>query len=140
MRRETMEATREIARKALRTSSVDIKRGRAPFAGPLNLDERRAIWRFYQRVSILGDCKCGYLDGKTRFRKLKNSLILRRKIVYASIFLAVAIVMPVIVWSFGLNTVLLNAAVIILAAIALGMVAILSLLGTSIIEASFPGN
>lgn len=82
----------------------------------------------------------GYLDGKTRFRKLKNSLILQRKIVYASIFFADAIVLAVIVWVYGLNTVLLNAVAIVLAAIALWMIVMLSLLGTSIMEAAFPGN
>lgn len=82
----------------------------------------------------------GYLDGKTRFRKLKNSLILQRKIVYASIFLADVIVLAVIVWVYSLNMVLLNVVTIVLAATALGMIVMLSLLGTSIIEAAFPGN
>ncbi len=82
----------------------------------------------------------GYIDGKVRFRKLGNSQILKRKILYASIFLAASIALAVVVWVSGLENPAYIAASVVLAALALGMIIILSLLGTSILEAAFPGN
>jgi uncharacterized membrane protein len=81
----------------------------------------------------------GYFDGKIRFRKIKNSLILKRKILYASLFFVVSAVMAVVVWVFNLNSVISNFTVIVLGLIAVGLIVILSRLGTSITEAAFPG-
>lgn len=81
----------------------------------------------------------GFIDGKVRFRKIKNSSILRRKILYASILFFVSTALAVIVWIFGFSiTTTVIAA--ILAAIAVGLVVVLALLGTTIMEAAFPGN
>jgi uncharacterized membrane protein len=82
----------------------------------------------------------GYIDGKIRFRKVGNSQILKRKILYASIFLAASIALAVVVWVSGLESPAFITASVVLAAIASGMIVILSLLGTSILEAAFPGN
>jgi hypothetical protein len=82
----------------------------------------------------------GYIDGKVRFRKLGSSQILKRKILYASIFLAASIALAVIVWIFGFESLAFTLVAEVLAAAELGMVVVLSLLGTSIIEAAFPGN
>jgi hypothetical protein len=43
VRLETMEARRDMARKALRTSSVETKRRRVSFHGPLNVDRQVAL-------------------------------------------------------------------------------------------------
>jgi uncharacterized membrane protein len=82
----------------------------------------------------------GYLDGKARFRKIKNSQILKRKILYASIFGAASLALAVVVWIFGFDRIIFNSIATILAALSLGMVILLSLLGTSITEAAFPGK
>lgn len=81
----------------------------------------------------------GFVDGKVRFRKVKNSMILRRKILYASILFVVVTAIAVIIWVFGFSMVV-NAVAAVLAAIALGLIIVLALLGTSINEAAFPGN
>jgi uncharacterized membrane protein len=82
----------------------------------------------------------GFIDGKVRFRKVGNSQILRRKILYAGIFLTASIALAVMVWVFGFGSPAFTAASVVLAAIASGMIVILSLLGTSILDAAFPGN
>jgi uncharacterized membrane protein len=82
----------------------------------------------------------GFMDGKVRFRKIKNSKILQRKILYASILLIVSSVLAVIVWISGFVTIIFTLVAILLAALAVGLVVVLSLLGTSITEAAFPGN
>ena len=48
----------------------------------------------------------GYIDGKVRFRKIKNSKILQRKILYASILFIVSVALAVIVWISGFDTII----------------------------------
>ncbi len=90
-------------------------------------------------VLVLVSGILGFIDGKVRFRKIKNSLILKRKILYASIFCVVSIALAVIVWIFGFSMIITSIAAL-LAAIAIVLIVLLSLLGTSITEAAFPGN
>jgi hypothetical protein len=82
----------------------------------------------------------GFIDGKIRFRKIKNSKILQRKILYAVILFIVSVALAVIVWISGLDTIIFTSVAALLAAIAVGLIAVLALLGTSIKEAAFPGN
>jgi uncharacterized membrane protein/rubredoxin len=82
----------------------------------------------------------GFIDGKVRFRKIKNSTILQRKILYATILFIDSAVLAVIIWKFGFDTIISTSVAAFLAAIALGLVIVLSLLGTSILEAAFPGK
>jgi uncharacterized membrane protein len=82
----------------------------------------------------------GFVDGKVRFRKIKNSLILKRKIVYASVLLFVSLVMAITVWIGGFDNNLLAWLAVLLAAVAVVLCAALALLGMSITEAAFPGN
>jgi len=81
----------------------------------------------------------GLTDGRIRFRKIKNSQILKKKILYGSVFLVFSLGLALSVWLGGLGTVLLNTVAIVLAAASLYCVVVLSLLGTSILNAAFPG-
>jgi uncharacterized membrane protein/rubredoxin len=82
----------------------------------------------------------GFIDGKVRFRKVKNSQILKRKIVYAVILFVVSAALAVIVWIFGFDRTIFNSVAALLAAIALGIIVVLGLLGTSIKDAALPGK
>jgi rubredoxin len=81
----------------------------------------------------------GIIDGKTRFRKIKNSIILKRKIIGACILFAVLTAQTVIIWTSGFSDISIGISAA-LAAIAIGVIVYLALLGTSLMEAAFPGN
>ena len=81
----------------------------------------------------------GFVDGRVRFRKIKNSTILKRKIIYASILFIFSIALAVIVWMEGFNRVIFTSLDALLAAVMVVSIIILALLGTSIAEAAFPG-
>jgi uncharacterized membrane protein len=91
-------------------------------------------------VLVIIAAAVGIIDGRTRFRKLGNSRILQRKIIYAVILFVVSAVLAVIVWLPGLNTITSSLIAILLAAISIGLIILLALLGTSINEAAFPGK
>jgi hypothetical protein len=82
----------------------------------------------------------GYFDGKTRFRKIKNSAILKRKIVYASLLLAISIALAVLIWTEGFEKAAFTSVDALLTAVAVGLIVPLSLLGMSFKDAAFPGN
>jgi O-antigen/teichoic acid export membrane protein/rubredoxin len=81
----------------------------------------------------------GIIDGKIRFRKIRNSTILKKKIVGACVLFLVLTAQTVIIWTSGFSniSIAISAA---LAAIAVGVIVYLALLGTSLMEAAFPGN
>jgi rubredoxin len=81
----------------------------------------------------------GFLDGKVRFHKIKNSKILKRKILYASAFLLVSIALAITVWIGGLDQTAFIMLTTFLAALAVGFSTLLGLLGKSILDAAFPG-
>ena len=81
----------------------------------------------------------GVIDGRLRFRKLNHSQILKKKILYASLFLIVSLGLTLSLWLGGLGTVLLNSIAIVLSAASVGFAVVLSLLGTQILNAAFPG-
>jgi uncharacterized membrane protein len=81
----------------------------------------------------------GFVDGRVRFRKIKNSLILKKKILYAVMLFIVSVVLAVIVWIFGFDKGIFTLVAVLLAAISVSLIIALALLGTSISEAAFPG-
>jgi uncharacterized membrane protein len=89
---------------------------------------------------VIGTILLGILDGKIRFRKIKNSQILKRKIVYGIILLAVTAVLAAIIWIDQFTSVGWSIIAALLAAAAVVLVYLLGLLGMSIREAIFPGN
>jgi uncharacterized membrane protein len=82
----------------------------------------------------------GFVDGKTRFRKIKNSAILKRKIVYASFLLAISVALTVLVWTQGFENAAFTSVDALLSALAVGLIVALALLGMSFKDAAFPGN
>jgi hypothetical protein len=82
----------------------------------------------------------GLLDGKVRFRHIKNSHILKVKIVVAVIYFVLSVALALLVWLKGYDGPVLTWAAVILAAACVGCTIILSLLGTSILNSAFPGN
>jgi hypothetical protein len=91
-------------------------------------------------VFVVAAILLGLLDGKIRFRKIKNSAILKKKIVYGSTFFIFSLGLGIIIWFSGFDGIFNTVVSLILVA---GMVAfstILGLLGTSIRNAAFPGK
>jgi uncharacterized membrane protein len=81
----------------------------------------------------------GLLDGKIRFRRFKNSLILRRKILFGSLFFIFSLGLALFLWLGGLGSVLMISIAVVLAALGLACTVILALLGMQILNAAFPG-
>jgi uncharacterized membrane protein len=82
----------------------------------------------------------GWWDGTLRFRKIKNSQILKRKIVYACVLFAVSLGLVALVWEGDFGTWVSTMAVILLSAVAIVFAILLGLLGMSIAQAAFPGK
>ena len=90
-------------------------------------------------VLVVAAAIAGWLDGKVRFHKIRNSTILKRKIFYAIILFIISLALAVTIWTGGTNTwVFALGTLMSLAAVVL--VYLLGLLGTSIIGAAFPGK
>jgi hypothetical protein len=82
----------------------------------------------------------GWIDGKVRFRKIRNSQILKRKILYACFLFVFSLALTIVVWAGEYNTVLASVSAVLLSGAAVVMVFFLGLLGTSIMGAAFPGK
>jgi uncharacterized membrane protein/rubredoxin len=82
----------------------------------------------------------GFLDGKTRFRKIGNSHILKTKIRLGIILFVLTVCLAVVVWLKAFIDPLFTIISIIIDAGALACILVLSLLGTSISNAAFPGK
>ena len=81
----------------------------------------------------------GWLDGRVRFHKIRNSMILKRKIVYAIILFVISVALAVTIWTGGIRTwVYVLGTLLSLAGVVL--IYLLGLLGTSIVGAAFPGK
>lgn len=81
----------------------------------------------------------GLLDGKTRFRRLGRSHILRTKIVYGSLFFILSVGLSLSVWLGGLGSIPLISLAATLAAVCVACTVVLALLGMQILNAAFPG-
>ncbi|HTY82462.1 MAG TPA: hypothetical protein VMB24_06730 [Dehalococcoidales bacterium] len=81
----------------------------------------------------------GWWDGKVRFRKIRNSTILKTKILYAILLFVVTCALAVVVWAGAFKTTGYTLGAIFLSLAGFVLVFLLGLLGTSIMEAAFPG-
>ncbi len=79
----------------------------------------------------------GFWDGKMRFRKIRNSKILKTKLTYAIALFVVSLGIALIVWSDALVMKLL---VLVLAAGTVVCSIFLGLLGMSLDDSAFPGK
>jgi uncharacterized membrane protein len=82
----------------------------------------------------------GWLDGKTRFRKIGNSKILKTKILYACLLFVVSFALAIVIWMGAFNAAGTIVLALLLNAAALVLVFLLGLLGTSVMGAAFPGK
>ena len=82
----------------------------------------------------------GLVDGTTRFRHIKNSLILKTKISVGVVYFILALALACIVWVYVPESLTLIPTIVILSAGCVACTVILSLLGTSILNSAFPGN
>jgi len=82
----------------------------------------------------------GWVDGRVRFRKIKNSQILKRKIFYAIFLFVISIGLTLIIWTGEFSTLVFTLVAILLSAAATVLIYLLGLLGTSITGAAFPGK
>ena len=82
----------------------------------------------------------GLVDGRIRFRKITNSQILKRKILYAVLLFFVSLALALIIWIFGFNSLVTTLISILLGAIAVFLSYLLGLMGMSITGAAFPGK
>ena len=82
----------------------------------------------------------GWVDGRVRFRKIRNSQILKRKIVYAIFLFVISIGLTLIIWIGEFSTFVFTLVAILLSATAVILIYLLGLLGTSIMGAAFPGK
>ena len=81
----------------------------------------------------------GFIDGRVRFRKIRNSMILKRKIVGACLLFAVLTAQSIVVWLAGFSGAGIAVAAV-LGAVALGIVIVLALMGTGLTVAAFRGK
>jgi uncharacterized membrane protein len=98
------------------------------------------IVAFFLPILVIATFVLGWTDGLLRFRKIGNSQILKTKIVYASLLLAVSIALAIVVWVGKFDSAAYTAASIVLGAGAVIFSYLLGLLGMSISAAAFPGK
>jgi hypothetical protein len=98
------------------------------------------ITAFFLPILVIATFVLGWTDGLLRFRKIGNSQILKTKIVYASLLLAVSIALAVVVWVGKFDSAAYITASIVLGAGAVIFSYLLGLLGMSISAAAFPGK
>jgi O-antigen/teichoic acid export membrane protein len=115
----------------------------APFFGGqarVYLTDTTKILALFLPLTIILAVALGWIEGLIRFRKIGNSQILKRKILYASLFFVETAVLAVLVWVGGLQGVGYSLPTIVLGAVAIYFAILLGLLGMSISNAAFPGK
>jgi hypothetical protein len=98
------------------------------------------ILALFLPVVVLLAFLVGLLDGKVRFRHIKNSRILKVKIGVAILYFVLSVALALLVWLKGFDGPVFTWVAVLLAAACVGCTIILSLLGTSILNSAFPGN
>lgn len=88
-------------------------------------------------VFVLAAGALGWVDARTRYRKIRNSLIVKKKIAYASALLAISIGIAVTVWG---GSLLLRSLTITLSGVAVGLTVMLGLLGRDLDNTALPGR
>lgn len=82
----------------------------------------------------------GWLDGRVRFKKIGRSMILKRKLVLAFLFLTFSIILALLVWLKGVDGSGARALIILVALAAFVCSFLLGLLGTRIYNSEWPGD
>jgi uncharacterized membrane protein len=111
-----------------------------PGQARLLLASTMSIMVLFLPLLVLIAMLVGLMDGRVRFRRFKNSQILKNKLAVAIIFFILAVALPVIVWLLGFAEPSIRLAVVILAAACVVCSFILGLLGKRIRNSAFPGE
>jgi uncharacterized membrane protein/phage FluMu protein Com len=82
----------------------------------------------------------GLLDGTTRFRRVRNSQILRTKITIGIVYFVLAIALALIAWFRSSQDQFFIWGIVLLAAGSVACSIVLALLGMSITDSAFPGE
>jgi hypothetical protein len=82
----------------------------------------------------------GWLDGRVRFKKIGRSLILKRKLALAFLFLLFSIALALLIWLKGMTGPGMSALIILSALAAFICSFLLGLLGTKIYNSEWPGD
>ncbi len=82
----------------------------------------------------------GVKDGIVRFRSVKRSEILKKKVLFGLLYFAFALAVPLVVWLWGVDAAAPLAVALVLSAAGLACNVVLSLLGTSVLCSAMPGK
>ncbi len=82
----------------------------------------------------------GYKDGTVRFRSLRRSEVLKKKILFGSLYLASALALALVVWLWGVGGTASLLVALALTAAGLAFNLRLSLLGASVLNSAMPGR
>ena len=82
----------------------------------------------------------GILDGKTRFRRIDKSQVLKKKIVYGTVFFLSAAGLAVVLLVANMETAGSIIGALLLSAVGVGASVVLGLLGMGLINSAFPGK
>jgi len=91
-------------------------------------------------VVVISSFLTGLLDGKNRFKKVRRSLILKKKIILAVLFFLFSLALALLIWIEGLSGQGLILISIGLAAAAFGCSFFLGILGSKIMTSILPGD
>jgi hypothetical protein len=89
---------------------------------------------------VLATFLLGLLDGRTRFRSVGRSQILKRKVFYGSLFLAFSVGLALTVWLWAPGGAAGPALAIALAVLAFACSTVLGVYGTRLTNSAFPGK
>jgi uncharacterized membrane protein len=98
------------------------------------------ILSFFLPLVVAVSLLAGLYDGKTRFKKIQRSPILKRKLVFASLFFLSSLGLALMVWLKGIPSTGLNAVIFLAAFVAFVCSFVLGLLGTQIVNSELPGD
>ena len=105
-------------------------------AGDLLVSTNKILGIFLPAVVLLSG-SLGFWEGKIRFRKIRNSKILKTKLVYAIALFVASLGIAVTVWPSGVGFQIIT---VMLAGATIACAIFLGLLGMSLDDAAFPGK
>ncbi|MDO8567829.1 MAG: hypothetical protein Q7R57_03845 [Dehalococcoidales bacterium] len=95
---------------------------------------------FFIPIVVIIAILVGWLDGVIRFRKIRNSQILQKKIVYGIVLFVVSAALALVVWIGEFGSPMLTVGALALSIVAVFLSGLLGILGMSITNAAFPGK
>jgi uncharacterized membrane protein len=89
---------------------------------------------------VLAAFLAGVADGKTRFRRIDRSQILKRKILFGILFFACSVALTLLIWLGAFDSTALTVLSVVAAAGGLAFSLVLGVLGSGITNSAFPGK